>query len=214
MPKNPEREGSPRLITPQEIEQEYEIKRSTLYTYRHRPTFPKPVKVEGSIKTFYRADEVAAWIAANPKQQGKRTDLAPDPDQGEPVTTTDAPREWRLTPKTLNLFVRALVNHVDYDIHKGYECGEEDGADHYPELVGEAAEMLDAITGAVPDSGKSAASWQSAAAEIEARQDRLDAERRAEIGELDRDDELEGAGARSAAAHLRRRADEAEASDG
>ncbi|MEV7140742.1 helix-turn-helix transcriptional regulator [Streptomyces tauricus] len=82
MPKNPEREGSPRLITPQEIEQEYRIKRSTLYTYRHRPTFPKPVKVEGSIKTFYRADEVAAWIAANPKQQGKRTDL-PAKQQGE-----------------------------------------------------------------------------------------------------------------------------------
>jgi len=53
---------------------------------------------------------------------------------------------WHLTPQTLDLFVRALVNEVDYDIHKGYECGEEDGLDHYPELVAEAAEMLDAIT--------------------------------------------------------------------
>lgn len=84
MPKNPEPEGSPRLITPQQIEQEYGIKRSTLYTYRHRPSFPQPVKVEGSIKTFYRADEVAAWLAANPKQQGKRTDL-PDKQQGAPA---------------------------------------------------------------------------------------------------------------------------------
>lgn len=61
------------------------------------------------------------------------------------ATTTD-PREWRLTPETLDLFVRALVNEVDYDIHKGYECGEDDGEDHYPELVAEAAAMLDAIT--------------------------------------------------------------------
>lgn len=50
-----------------------------------------------------------------------------------------------ITPSVLDLFVRALVNEVDYDIHKGYECGEEDGADHYPELVAEAAKMLDAI---------------------------------------------------------------------
>ena len=66
------------------------------------------------------------------------------------MTTTEAPREWRLTPETLDLFVRAFVSHVDYDIHKGYECGEEDGEDHYPELVSEAAEMLDAITGGKP----------------------------------------------------------------
>ncbi|WP_405960785.1 hypothetical protein OG235_27870 [Streptomyces sp. NBC_00024] len=76
------------------------------------------------------------------KKRGKRTQ-----QQGDPVITTDTPREWRLTPETLDPFVRALVNHVDYDIHKGYECGEEDGLDHYPELVAEAAEMLDAITG-------------------------------------------------------------------
>jgi len=56
------------------------------------------------------------------------------------------PTGWRLTPQTLDVFVRALVNEVDYDIHKGYECGEDDGEDHYPELVAEAAEMLDAIT--------------------------------------------------------------------
>lgn len=53
--------------------------------------------------------------------------------------------EWRLTPETLDSFVRALVAHVDYDIHKGYECGEEDGEDHYPELVAKAARMLDAL---------------------------------------------------------------------
>jgi hypothetical protein len=92
---------------------------------------------------------VAAFFKANPKQPRKKRRPQPD-QQGEPVTTIDAAREWRLTPQTLDLFVRALVNHVDYDIHKGYECGEEDGLDHYPELVGEAAEMLDAITGGKP----------------------------------------------------------------
>ena len=65
----------------------------------------------------------------------------------QPETQTDG---WHLTPQTLDLFVRALVNEVDYDIHKGYECGEEDGLDHYPELVAEAAEMLDAITAEQP----------------------------------------------------------------
>jgi hypothetical protein len=60
------------------------------------------------------------------------------------------PAGWHLTPETLDLFVRALVNEVDYDIHKGYECGEEDGEDHYPEMVAEAAEMLNAITAEQP----------------------------------------------------------------
>lgn len=59
----------------------------------------------------------------------------------QPDTTT-----YILTPHTLDLFVRALVNHVDYDIHKGYLCGEEDGLDHYPELVATAAEQIAAIT--------------------------------------------------------------------
>jgi len=55
-----------------------------------------------------------------------------------------------ITPAILDPFVRALVNEVDYDIHKNYECGEEDGLDHYPELVAEAAEMLAAIVAAQP----------------------------------------------------------------
>lgn len=58
---------------------------------------------------------------------------------------------YLLTPTTLDLFVRALVNEVDYDIHKGYECGEEDGLDHYPELVATAAEQLAAITAGQAD---------------------------------------------------------------
>lgn len=76
------------------------------------------------------------------KQPRKKRDQTMTTQQAEAT-----PREWRLTPETLDLFVRALVNEVDYDIHKNYECGEEDGQDHYPELVEQAAEMLDAITG-------------------------------------------------------------------
>lgn len=55
------------------------------------------------------------------------------------------PASYFVTPAVLDLFVRALVEEVDYDVHKNYECGEEDGADHYPELVATAAEQLAAI---------------------------------------------------------------------
>lgn len=88
-----------------------------------------------------------------PAKQPRKKRISPPNQQGDIVATTTGPREWRLTPETLDAFVRALVNHVDYDIHKGYECGEEDGLDHYPELVAEAAEMLDAITAGKPESG-------------------------------------------------------------
>jgi predicted DNA-binding transcriptional regulator AlpA len=85
VPKNPEREGSPRLITIGQIAEEHGVSRSSVHNYRRSATFPRPVQVEGSTKTQYRADEVAAWFKANPKQQGKRTDLAPANDEGEAV---------------------------------------------------------------------------------------------------------------------------------
>jgi len=31
--------------------------------------------------------------------------------------------------------LRMYVAELDYDIHKGIQCGEEDGRDHYPEEV-------------------------------------------------------------------------------
>jgi len=83
VPKNPESEGS-RLITLKQIEQEHGVSRSALHTYRRSTSFPQPVPVEGSTKIQYSADEVAAWFEANPPSQGKRTDLAPQPQQGEP----------------------------------------------------------------------------------------------------------------------------------
>lgn len=91
MPENPESEGS-RLITLKQIELEHGISRSALHTYRRGASFPQPVLVEGSTKTQYRADEVAAWFAANPKQQGKKRDQFVSHQQGEPVTSTVDPR--------------------------------------------------------------------------------------------------------------------------
>lgn len=137
-------------MTVTEIAEEHGVSRQTIHTYRRTGVFPSPVEGEGSTRLRFREDEVAAFFKANPKQPRKKRRFSPE-QQGEPVTKTDAPREWRLTPETLDLFVRALVNEVDYDIHKNYECGEEDGEDHYPELVAEAAEMLDAITAAKPE---------------------------------------------------------------
>lgn len=91
MPENPESEGS-RLITLKQIELEHGVSRSALHTYRRSASFPQPVPVEGSTKTQYRADEVAAWFAANPKQQGRKRDQFISHQQGEPVTTTVDPR--------------------------------------------------------------------------------------------------------------------------
>lgn len=91
MPENPESEGS-RLITLKQIELEHGVSRSALHTYRRSSSFPQPVPVEGSTKTQYRADEVAAWFQANPKQQGKKRDQFVSHQRGEPVPTTVDPR--------------------------------------------------------------------------------------------------------------------------
>lgn len=89
MPKSPEREGSPRLLTIDQIAETHGVSRSSVHTYRRGGTFPRPVPVEGTTRVLFDADEVAAWFEANPKQQGRRTDLhSKKPKQGEPVTTT------------------------------------------------------------------------------------------------------------------------------
>lgn len=93
MPKNPEPEGSPRLMTVKEIAEEHDVSRVSIHTYRRRGVFPQPVEGEGTTRLRFRADEVAAFFAANPKQPGKRTDRTPKPhQQGDPVTTTTDPR--------------------------------------------------------------------------------------------------------------------------
>ncbi|WP_437013303.1 helix-turn-helix transcriptional regulator [Streptomyces sp. enrichment culture] len=73
------------MITITEIAEEYGVSRATVHNYRRAGTFPRPAPVEGTEKTKlrFRADEVAAWFEANPKQQGKRTDLATKRQQGD-----------------------------------------------------------------------------------------------------------------------------------
>ncbi len=100
MPKNPESEGS-RLVNLKEIEQEHGVSRSALHTYRRSASFPQPIPVEGSTKIQYRAEEVAAWFEANPKQQGRRTDLAVPREQGDSMSVQQPLRAvFTVTVKT------------------------------------------------------------------------------------------------------------------
>ena len=91
MPKSPDSEGGPRLMTVSEIALEHGVSRQTVHSYRTRGSFPKPVEGEGSTRPRFRADQVAAWFAANPPRPGKRTDLATD-DEGAPVTSPEQPQ--------------------------------------------------------------------------------------------------------------------------
>jgi predicted DNA-binding transcriptional regulator AlpA len=88
VPKSPEPEGSPRLMTTMEIAAEHGVSRQSIHAYRRTGAFPEPVEGEGSTRPRFRADEVAAFFAANPKQPGKkRTDPSPT-DQGATMTAT------------------------------------------------------------------------------------------------------------------------------
>jgi predicted DNA-binding transcriptional regulator AlpA len=80
-------------LTIDQIAEKHGVSRSSVHTYRRGGTFPRPVPVEGTTRVLFDADEVAAWFEANPKQQGRRTDLrSKKPKQGEPVPTTVDPR--------------------------------------------------------------------------------------------------------------------------
>ena len=81
------------MMTISEIAEEHGVSRVSIHTYRRRGTFPQPVQGEGSTRLRFRADEVAAFFAANPKQPGKRTDLDETrPPEGDSVPTTVDPR--------------------------------------------------------------------------------------------------------------------------
>ncbi|MET9138877.1 helix-turn-helix transcriptional regulator [Streptomyces parvulus] len=84
------------MLTTTEIAAEHGVTRQTVHSHRKRGVFPKPVKGEGSTRPRFRADEVAAFFAANPPTPGKRTDL-PAKQQGEPAMsghlTTSLSRE-------------------------------------------------------------------------------------------------------------------------
>jgi predicted DNA-binding transcriptional regulator AlpA len=105
-----------------EIALKYDVSRSSVHTYRRGGTFPRPAPVEGMEKTKlrFRSDEVAAWFEANPKQQGKRTDLTPEAEQGEPMTAVaqdenesvnDA--DWRVPLKYTRQDLAALLESTE-----------------------------------------------------------------------------------------------------
>lgn len=91
MPKSPEHEGGPRLMTTAEIAEEHGVSRQTIHTYRRTGIFPSPVAGEGSTRPRFREDEVASFFKANPKQPRKKRRTQTD-QQGVSVTTTVDPR--------------------------------------------------------------------------------------------------------------------------
>lgn len=133
MPKNPEREGSPRLISIKQIAEEHGVSRSSVHTYRRSATFPQPAPVEGSTRIQYRADEVAAWFEANPPQQGKKRTPSPQPQQGEAMAT---PAPTTVDPR---LTLMSRLHTPPYD----------EAAGTYSTPLGEAAQLLDAYKAAV-----------------------------------------------------------------
>lgn len=123
MPKSPDPEGSPRLMTVTEIAAAHDVSRQTIHTYRRTGVFPPPVEGEGSTRLRFREDEVAAFFKANPKQPRKKRTFPPK-QQGDPVTTTvDARRD---------LYAFAMQ-----------------GKEHSPAVSERASEKIDAFRAAV-----------------------------------------------------------------
>jgi predicted DNA-binding transcriptional regulator AlpA len=121
------------LITIKQIAEEHGVSRSSVHTYRRSSTFPQPVPAEGSTRIRYRADEVAAWFEANPKQQGKRTDLAPQ-QQGDPAMS--APARGGLTDQDYE--DRELLLNTSDMIQRRWP-------DEYPTLVRDLRDLVDTI---------------------------------------------------------------------
>jgi predicted DNA-binding transcriptional regulator AlpA len=109
VPKNPDSEGSPVLLTIDQIAAKHRVSRSSVHTYRRGGTFPRPVPVEGTTRVLFDAAEVAAWFHANPKRQGQRTDLPPKtPQQGDPMATQgEAPAALVLKDEILQRLYRS-----------------------------------------------------------------------------------------------------------
>lgn len=121
-------------MTIAEIAAEHGVSRQTVHSYRRGGTFPRPVPAEGTTKQLFRADEVADWFSANPKQQGKRTDLpakqgeSPVPGQqteGKPLSD-DARAILRITWEWIidaNNGEGGLVGDLQHDLERsGYGC--------------------------------------------------------------------------------------------
>jgi predicted DNA-binding transcriptional regulator AlpA len=75
-------------LTVKEIMATHGISRQSLHTYRQDPGFPSPVSRPGTGGLRWREDELAAWFAVNPKQQGKKREQFVSHQQGEPGMKT------------------------------------------------------------------------------------------------------------------------------
>lgn len=85
-------------MTTTEIAAEHGVTRQTVHAHRKRGVFPKPVEGEGSTRPRFRADEVAAFFAANPPSPGKRTDLANRDEGAAMPQTTDQTTPISVSP--------------------------------------------------------------------------------------------------------------------
>ncbi|MFB7574668.1 helix-turn-helix transcriptional regulator [Streptomyces sp. NPDC057611] len=68
-------DGRDELLTIGQIIQRFGVSRQTLHRWRARGRFPAPEPSPGSTRMAWRESKVAAFIAANPKRPGARTDL-------------------------------------------------------------------------------------------------------------------------------------------
>jgi len=100
-------------MTVSEIALEHGVSRQSVHSYRTRGSFPKPVEGEGSTRPRFRADEVAAWFAANPPRPGKRTDLTSQ-DEGESMwSSSEAPPSGaRVSPEDQERLQEAIRRHA------------------------------------------------------------------------------------------------------
>lgn len=74
-PDGHQEEGVDPLLSIAEIVKRFDVSRQTIHRQRARGLFPDPEPVSGSTRLRWRESKIAAWIAANPKRPGARTDL-------------------------------------------------------------------------------------------------------------------------------------------
>lgn len=150
MPKSPESEGSPRLMTTAEIAKEHDVSRQTIHTYRRTGIFPAPVEGEGSTRPRFREDEVAAFFKANPKQPRKKRDRFVSQQQGDPVTTTTARDrlvETLKSPGLVGLDADEAAELLDtYRASVLREVADEiEGIDGHPKATGRHSDIYKAL---------------------------------------------------------------------
>lgn len=76
MPENPDIDETGRLLSVAEIEREFGVSRQTIHAYRRAGGFPQPVQELGTTRIRFREGAVREFFERNPKQPGRRTDLA------------------------------------------------------------------------------------------------------------------------------------------